>query len=264
MSRGWLGFTVSCQRGESMIITEASRVPESPYLELVEHGWTAAPGSTIRPAERHAHLVVVKQGRDLQMIVVGALPTAGTVSWGEGGEILWIKLKLGTFMPHLPTKACLDRETPLPGASGRAFWLKGSAWEFPTFDNVETLIDRLVRAEILVHDPVIAAILENRPVDLAPRTVRHRFLNATGLTQNQHYQIERAQAAAARLGAGHSILDTVDDLGYFDQPHLTRALKQWVGYTPAQIIRMRKPDCHFVQDNSAPAGDNQAVQTEVH
>ena len=26
------------------------------------------------------------------------------------------------------------------------------------------------------------------------------------------------------------------DLGYFDQPHLTRALKRFIGKTPAQII----------------------------
>jgi AraC-like DNA-binding protein len=29
----------------------------------------------------------------------------------------------------------------------------------------------------------------------------------------------------------------VYQVGYFDQPHLTRALKRWVGYTPAQLAR---------------------------
>jgi AraC-like DNA-binding protein len=43
------------------------------------------------------------------------------------------------------------------------------------------------------------------------------------------------------LGQGVSILDAVYELGYYDQPHLTRALKQWVGHTPAQIMRMSKP-----------------------
>jgi hypothetical protein len=32
----------------------------------------------------------------------------------------------------------------------------------------------------------------------------------------------------------------VDAAGYYDQPHLTRSLKQWVGHTPAQIIEMSK------------------------
>jgi methylphosphotriester-DNA--protein-cysteine methyltransferase len=41
------------------------------------------------------------------------------------------------------------------------------------------------------------------------------------------------------LQQGVSILDTVDQAGYFDQPHLTRALKHLMGQTPAQIIRTR-------------------------
>ena len=46
------------------------------------------------------------------------------------------------------------------------------------------------------------------------------------------------------------ILDTVEEAGYFDQSHLTRSLKQWVGHTPAQIIRMSQPACPFMQDSS--------------
>jgi methylphosphotriester-DNA--protein-cysteine methyltransferase len=68
--------------------------------------------------------------------------------------------------------------------------------------------------------------------------VRHRFLQATGLSQNHIRQYERAQQAAALLQQGKSILDTAYDLGYYDQPHLTRSLKQFFGYTPAQIGRV--------------------------
>jgi AraC-like DNA-binding protein len=72
--------------------------------------------------------------------------------------------------------------------------------------------------------------------------VRHRFLRATGVSQNHIYQIERAQRAAALLQQGVSILDTVYELGYYDQPHLTRSLRQWVGYTPAQLLRLNTPE----------------------
>jgi methylphosphotriester-DNA--protein-cysteine methyltransferase len=53
--------------------------------------------------------------------------------------------------------------------------------------------------------------------------------------------MERAQRASARLQQGGSILDTVFELGYYDQPHLTRALKRWIGHTPAQIQRPGEP-----------------------
>jgi AraC-like DNA-binding protein len=62
------------------------------------------------------------------------------------------------------------------------------------------------------------------------------LLRATGLTQGAAYQIERPQRAVALLQQGVSILDTVELLGYSDQPHLTRSLKHLVGQTPAQLL----------------------------
>jgi methylphosphotriester-DNA--protein-cysteine methyltransferase len=61
---------------------------------------------------------------------------------------------------------------------------------------------------------------------------------ATGLRQNHIRQYKRAQQAARLLQQGVPILDTVYEAGYFDQPHLTRSLKQFIGYTPAQIIHI--------------------------
>jgi len=217
------------------------RLSDSPYIEMVSRGWTEGEGSTIRPAECSWHMVFVRYRGSLHPIVVGPLTTSGVVSFTEGAEILWLKFKLGAFMPHLPVRRYLDVETVLPGAAGRSFWLKGSAWQFPDYDNVETFVARLVREEILVRDPVVKAVLQDRPPDLSPRTVRHRFLQATGLTHTHIRQVERAQRAEALLQQGLSILDTVYEAGYFDQAHLTRSLKQWIGHTPAQIIRMNQP-----------------------
>jgi hypothetical protein len=209
-------------------------------------------------------MVFVKQKGSLRPIVVGPLTTAGVVSWTEGAEILWIKFKLGAFMPHLPAREVRDVETILPGAASQSFWLKGSAWQFPDYDNVETFIDRLVRAEVLVRDPIVDAALKEQQPEMPSRTVRHRFLRATGLTQSHIRQIQRAQRAAALIRQGVSILDTVYEAGYFDQPHLTRSLKQWVGHTPAQLIRLSTPEsCHSIQDSDLLAGYNTNVLTKT-
>jgi methylphosphotriester-DNA--protein-cysteine methyltransferase len=144
-------------------------------------------------------------------------------------------------MPYLPPRDFLDVETTLPGAASNSFWLKGSAWQFPDYDNVETFIDRLVREEVLVHDPVVKAVLQGQPQEMAARTVRHRFLRATGLTQLHIYQAERARRAEALLRQGVSILDTVFEAGYYDQPHLTRSLKQFIGHTAGQIVQPSEP-----------------------
>ena len=234
-----------------MSIIHEERTSDSPYVETVTRGWTLSSGSTIRPAEVNWHMVFVRDASRSRAhpLVVGAQTMSGVASWGEGAEILWIKFKLGTFMPHLPTRAFLNGEIFLPGASSQSFWLKSSAWQIPDYDNADTFANKLVRDGVLVSDPVVNGALQDRLPETSLRTVRHRFLQATGLTQNHIRQFERAQRAEALLKQGVSILDTVYQAGYFDQPHLTRALKHFIGYTPAQIVRMSKPDCQNIQDN---------------
>ena len=80
-------------------------------------------------------------------------------------------------------------------------------------------------------------------------------LRATGQTQKHIRHYERAQRAAALLRQGVPILDTVFEAGYFDQPHMTRALKQFVGYTPAQINRDNNLGvCQNIQDSLLYSG----------
>ena len=232
-----------------MSIIFEERLSDSPYIETVTHGYTASAGSTIRPAEVHWHMVFSKHDGRIHPLIVGPLKSSGVVSYGAGAEILWIKFKLGSFMPHLPIKQVMDVETLLPGGAGKTFWLKSSTWQFPSHENVETFIDRLVRENVLARDPMVDAALKDQPQAMPSRTVRHRFLRATGLPQNHIRQFERAQRAEALLKQGVSILDTVDAAGYFDQPHLTRALKHWIGYTPAQLLRMSQRACQTVQDS---------------
>jgi methylphosphotriester-DNA--protein-cysteine methyltransferase len=96
---------------------------------------------------------------------------------------------------------------------------------------------------------VVSAALEDQFPERSSRTVGHRFLRATGLTHSHIRQMQRAQQAEALLRQGLSILDTVQAAGYFDQPYLTRSLRQFIGHTPAKIIRMSQPDCHLIQDS---------------
>lgn len=220
-----------------MSLIYEERSSDSPLVETITHGWAARDGSSIRPAEFCWHMVLVRHHGKAQLLVVGPWTTAGVATWAEGAEILWIKFKPGTFMPHLPPKEFRDLESILPGAASNSFRLNGSAWQYPDFDNVETFILRLERDGVLVRDPVVNAVLQDRPHDLSSRTVRHRFLRATGLTQGTFRQMKRAQLAGALLQQGVSILDTVFEAGYYDQPHLTRSLKRFVGYTPVEIAR---------------------------
>ena len=152
------------------------------------------------------------------------------------GEFVGIVFKLGAFMPHLPIKELRDRQDlQLPLGAGRSFWLDGGTWQLPSYDNADTFLDRLIRADMLHYDPVVNEVLRGGTPDFSPRALQYRFLRATGLTQNTIQQIRRAQAAINLLKEGMPIIDAAFELGYVDQPHLTRSLKRFAGETPAKI-----------------------------
>ena len=226
-----------------MSLIYEERPSDSPYVELVTNGLTTGSSTTIRPAEVHWHMAIAKFRGGIMPVVTGPLTSSGVVTFMEGVELLWIKFKLGTFLPRMPVRNLLDTEITLPQAGGQSFWLDSTAWQLPNYENADTFVNRLVREGVLDFDPVIHAALHAELPQTPERTIRHRFKRATGLTHIHIRQHERAQRAASLLRQGHSILDTVFDTGYFDQPHMTRALKQFVGYTPAQLANEYKRSC---------------------
>lgn len=125
----------------------------------------------------------------------------------------------------------------MDGASARAFWLQGSAWEYPGFENAEEFVRRLVRAGLVVRDGAIDGILERAAMGMSDRTAQRRFLRATGITHAAHLQIERVRGAVQLLRDGASVGDTVYRCGYYDQAHLTRAVRRFAGLTPGQVQR---------------------------
>ncbi len=219
------------------------RPSDSPFVERIWRSRSERDGAFISIAENHWEIVVTKS-RGRTIITVRGPETRATPAESiADAELFGIQFKAGAFMPDLPAKMIMDRRDPnLPEAGSNSFWLHSSAWEFPDFENTDTFVGRLVKEGLLVHDPVVEDSLKGKPAGTSIRTVQRRFLQATGLTQNDFYQIGRARFATTLLKEGLSILDTVVQAGYFDQPHMTRSLKHFVGQTPAAIINDNRAD----------------------
>jgi len=226
-----------------MIIFDEDRVSDSPFVERVWRCHSEGADPFLSIAASHCELVVSRFEGKITVTVRG--PETKARPMGDcpgGGEWFGIILKLGTFLPLLPTGTLVDGEVNLPVISRNSFWLFGSAWQLPDYDHAETFVDWLVRKDQLVRDPVVEDALQGQPQGRDLRTIQRRFLRATGLTQNTARQIERARYATYLLQQGVSILDTVEQAGYFDQPHLTRVLKCLIGQTPAQILQKSRSE----------------------
>jgi len=217
------------------------RLSDSPFVQNVWRTWTEDNGCYTAAADGSWDLLIRRQGGATNVLLCGPTTQAAPVYYGEGVECIGIQFKLGTCMLHMPTNQ-LDTGTLLHEGAGRSFWLSGSYWQFPDYENADTFVDRLVRANLVVRDPVVEAVLQGRPQDMSPRSVQRHFLRTIGLPHRYLRYIESAQQATQLLRQGTSIQDTVFQLGYADQPHLTKALKRLTGQTPAQIAGLRRPD----------------------
>jgi AraC-like DNA-binding protein len=213
------------------------KLSDAPFVERIWRSQGERAGPFISIAEVECSLVVTKYGGKTSITLRGPTARATPAFCPADAEFFGIQFKPGAFLPALPAKMVMDRnDLNLPEASGKSFWLNGSTWQYPDYENADIFVSWLVRGGLLVYDPVVGTVLQGQTVDMSLRTVQRRFAQATGLTNNTIYQINRAQHATTLLKQGVSILDTVDRAGYFDQPHLTRSLKQYIGLTPAQII----------------------------
>jgi hypothetical protein len=231
-----------------MIVFE-DRPSDSPYVERVWRSYSEQADPFISIAVRHSELVIEKLRGKLRLYLRGPETKATPVNCPPDGEWIGILLKFGTFMPRFPTSNLIDQAVVFPEASSRSFWLNGSVWQFPTYENADTFVDRLVREGYLVHEPVVDTFLQGQPNPLSIRSAQRRFLRATGMSHTVARQIERARYATLLLQQGVSILDTVYQAGYFDQPHLTKSLRRFIGLTPLQIMAKSQQLSFFYEPN---------------
>lgn len=211
------------------------RPSDSPFVDRVWMTRSEQAGSFTSIATVFWSMVIAKCRGRITISLHGPETAATCKEFPSEAEWFGIAFKLGTFVPGILPGSLVDGFIVLPDTSGHSFSLCHSAWQFPNYENADTFVERLVRAGILLHEPIMNAVHQGQSQSLSLRTVQYRFLRSTGLSQRTIRQIERARYAAALLKQGRSIFDTVYEAGYSDQPHLTRSLKHFIGHTPAEI-----------------------------
>jgi len=216
--------------------TIRARPSQSQYIETVWYTQSPFDTSYIAPAQGHLEMIITRRLKNSSLTLWGPSRNAMSVTCPKEAEFVGIRFSLGTYIPSLLTSELVNVHVNLPTATRGDIHLNGYIWHLPDYDDVEMFVARLVKRGIVTRDPLIDTVLQGCPTDLSIRSVQRRFRSIIGVSQRTLYQVERAQHAQELLQQGVSILDTVSQAGYFDQPHLTRSLKRLIGRTPAEIL----------------------------
>jgi len=212
-----------------------TRGSDSPWVDTV---WTCTSGQVTEMTSVAAvcwGLVFWEREGRAYATVTGPETGTRTAPVPEGARFVGIEFAVGTSLRIVPTPALVDGGVELPDTTRGTFRLDGARWETPGPDDAEALVDRLVRAGAVVRDPVVTEVRRGHRPAVSERAVERRFRAATGLTQGAVRQIERVRLASVLLAAGAPVADVVAKLGYFDEPHLARALRRYVGRTARQL-----------------------------
>jgi hypothetical protein len=218
------------------LITFADRTSDSPFIERVWRSHSDRAGAFHSIATCHWVMVVTRLRGKISLTVRGPETKATMADCPAQGEWFGVLFKLGTFMPLMRSGDLRDRNgVTLPNATEHSFWLDGSAWDFPNFENMETFVNRLVQKGLISRDRTVEGAIRGELQSVTTRTEQRRLRQVTGLTGGAIHQIERARRATGLLRQGTMILDVVHKAGYYDQAHLTRSLQRFIGQSPARI-----------------------------
>lgn len=154
-----------------MLITFVDRPSDSPFVERVWRSHSDRAGVFHSIAACSWDIVVMRLEGRTTLIVRGPETKATMADCPPQGEWFGVRFKPGTFMPLMRSSDMRDRNNvTLPNATRRSFWLNGSAWDFPDFENAEVFVNRLARAGLIMADRTVEDAIFGKPQGVSTRT----------------------------------------------------------------------------------------------
>lgn len=203
------------------------RSSDSPLIERVWRSWSLNTTTMTSVARALCDFVFWEGRYGIHAGVQGPESRASQAPVPADAEFIGVRLALGTLLPTWPASELVDRFVEFP-VDGNWFHLAGDRVRRPRFDDAEEFVALLVRKGLLLTTVV-------QDIALTDRTRQRRYLAAVGLPQRTVLQIERANDAAIRLRHGQPPAAVAQASGYFDQPHLARSLRRFIGPSATEL-----------------------------
>jgi len=218
-----------------------SRKSDNPYIDTVWQTKNTADGIYEATPDGSWDLIVgIDEHGNKMMMLTGQATKTMQVPYKKGTGSVVISFAPGAYMPHYPAEQMVDALEFLPNFDSNHFSMAGHTFAFPTFENAEKLVEKMVDLGILKNDLIIDGEIHGKPKTISERARQRHFTRTTGLTQKYLEQIKRAQKAVDLLKQGKKPVDVASETGYTDQPHMAKSLKKIMAVKPSGVDHIHK------------------------
>jgi hypothetical protein len=180
-------------------------------------------------------IILVKSNSSTEVIIRGPETKPREELYMPGYTWIGIRLRPGVQLKNFPNQHFTDSFRMLPADSNGRFQFEGTLLQFPDFNNAEQLIEQM-------HDLgyISGKVINSQefPKQGMSSKSYYRFIKrSTGLSPYKLHQLQRMAEAFHLLRQGVPPATVAAELGFADQAHLHRAVKQFLGHTPKELLR---------------------------
>ncbi|HSW66746.1 MAG TPA: helix-turn-helix domain-containing protein [Bacillota bacterium] len=210
----------------------------TPELESVASVWAiraAVMMQRVVPADPCISIILVQSDASAEVIIRGPETAPRREILLPGYTWIGIRLRPGVQLKNFPAQQLTDSFRILPADSNGQFQFDGTLLQFPSFSNAEQLIKRMQDLGCISGKALNS---QESPQKVMSSKSYSRFVKrSTGLSPYKLHQLQRISEALRLLRQGMAAVTVASELGFADQAHLTRAAKQFLGYTPKELLR---------------------------
>lgn len=224
-----------------MAFAYEDRQIDSRFVEVIWKTKDLTDGVYMAPADGSWDLIFITEAGKTRVLFSGPTSRATPVPYKAGNKNLGIRFKPGAFMTKIPAGNMLNKIDILPVHDNKTFELFGYTFPIPSYETADNLIAAFESLGFLDEDRIVSSSLKGKTYSMTSRSVQRHFAAATGLSKHYHERILQAQRAIDLIQSGTSLIEAAHMASYADQAHMTRALRQLSGLTPAEIATAEQP-----------------------
>lgn len=206
--------------------------------DLVASVWMCRP-TEITPrtvlADPCTSIILVKSNERTKVVLRGPETKPRNEHYMPGTTWIGIRLYPGIKLKNFPAQQYLDCSRPIKADGDGRFLFEGTPFNFPEFNNAEKLIEQMRDLGYVSGNAIdVQGVSKD---EMSTKSYSRYIKQNTGLSPYKLHQLHRMAKVFKLIQDGVSLTTIATEEGFADQAHLHRAVRQYLGHTPKELLR---------------------------